>query len=197
MLLWNSPPSGNCYKVRLLLAHLNLSYETIDVDVTSDIPEELQRLNPAGQVPLLILDDGRALAESNAILWHLAQQTKYLADEPVERQEVLRWLFFEQNAHEPNIATSRFIITYAKTAERFGPVLEYLARRGHAALAAMESQLADRPFFAGRVYSIADIALYAYTHAADEGRFELQLYPRVRAWLDRVRAQPGHVPLRS
>ena len=197
MLLYNSQLSGNCYKVRLLLAHLGLAYERREVSVTdrSDRPELLGNLNPALRVPTLVLDDGRPLAESDAILCYFADGTPYLPDDRYERAQVLQWLFFEQYSHEPNIAVVRFWVAIADAP---APKAELEARRrgGHAALRAIDSHLADgRTFLVGERYTIADIALYAYTHVAPEGGFDLEPYPAVRAWLERVATQPGHVTM--
>lgn len=197
MLLYNSQLSGNCYKVRLLLAHLGLAYERREVSVIdrSDRPELLGDLNPALRVPTLVLDDGRPLAESDAILCYFADGTPYLPDDRYERAQVLQWLFFEQYNHEPNIAVVRFWVAIADAP---APEAELDARRrgGHAALRAMEGHLAEgRAFLVGERYTIADIALYAYTHVAPEGGFDLEPYPAVRAWLERVATQPGHVAM--
>jgi glutathione S-transferase len=197
VLLYNSQLSGNCYKVRLLLAHLGLTYKRREVSVTdrSDRPELLGDLNPALRVPTLVLDDGRPLAESDAILCYFADGTPYLPDDRYERAQVLQWLFFEQYSHEPNIAVVRFWVAIADAP---APEAELEARRrgGHAALRAMEGHLAEgRAFLVGERYTIADIALYAYTHVAPEGGFDLEPYPAVRAWLERVATQPGHVAM--
>ena len=197
MLLYNSQLSGNCYKVRLLLAHLGLAYERREVSVTdrSDRPELLGDLNPALRVPTLVLDDGRPLAESDAILCYFADGTPYLPDDRYERAQVLQWLFFEQYNHEPNIAVARFWVAIDDAP---APAAELEARRrgGHAALRAMDGHLAmGRTFLVGERYTIADIALYAYTHVAPEGGFDLEPYPAVRAWLERVATQPGHVAM--
>ena len=197
MLLYNSPISGNCYKVRLLLAHLGFRYETVDVDVVdrSGRRELLGDLNPALRVPTLVLDDGRPLAESNAILWHLGDGTEYVPEDPYERARVLQWMFFEQNSHEPYIAVVRFWLAYSGTPEAFADQVPARTRGGYAALDAMEQHLADRPFLVGERYSIADISLYAYTHVAHEGEFDLEPYPAIRSWLGRVAAQPRHVTI--
>jgi glutathione S-transferase len=197
MLLYNSAVSGNCYKVRLLLAHLGLPYETTEVDVVdrSSRPELLGGLNPALRVPTLVLDDGRPLAESNAILWYFGDGTSYVPQDPYERAQVLQWMFFEQYSHEPHIAVARFWKTYSGAPERFERQRERLLTGGYAALDAMEKQLDGRGFLVGDLYSIADISLYAYTHVAHEGEFDLEPYPAIRAWLDRVAAQPGHVTI--
>lgn len=197
MRLYNSPVSGNCYKVRLLLAHLGLEYETVEVSVVdrSNRAELLGDLNPALRVPTLVLDDGRPLAESNAILWYLGDGTEYVPEDSYERAQVLQWMFFEQYSHEPYIAVARFWKTYSGRPEHFERQRERLLSGGHAALEAMERHLAGRDFVVGGRYSIADISLYAYTHAAHEGSFDLERYPAIRMWLERVASQPGHVPI--
>jgi len=196
MLLYDSQVSGNCYKVRLLLSKLGLSYERQEVDVIDHTgrSELLGDLNPALRVPTLVLDDGRALAESNAILWYLADGTDYLPDEGFARAKVLQWLFFEQYSHEPYIAVARFWLTIAHSQ----PTEAELAAKhagGYAALAAMERQLGSTSFLAGERYTIADIALYAYTHVAGEADFDLARHPAVSQWLKRVAEQPGHVSI--
>jgi glutathione S-transferase len=196
VLLYNSQVSGNCYKVRLLLAHLGTEYERREVDVVerSNRLELLGDLNPALRVPTLVLDDGRPLAESNAILWYLAQDTRYVPEDPFERAKVLQWMFFEQYSHEPNIAVVRFWVAVADVP---APDSEIEPRRkaGYQALDAMERELATREFLVAGQYTIADIALYAYTHVAGEGGFDLSAYPAIGAWLDRVAAQPRHIPI--
>jgi glutathione S-transferase len=196
VLLYNSQVSGNCYKVRLLLAQLGLAYEHREVDVIdrSNRAELLGDLNPALRVPTLVLDDSRPLAESNAIIWYLATGTPYLPDDHFERAKVLQWLFFEQYSHEPYIAVARFWLAVAKAP----PSQEELAAKqqgGYRALDAMERHLGVATFLVGERYTIADIALYAYTHVADEGGFDLSGYPALHAWLARVAAQPGHVSI--
>lgn len=198
MLLYDSAVSGNCYKVRLLLAQLGLSFERREVDVIdrSNRPELLAGLNPALRVPTLLLDDGRSLAESNAILWYFAKGTSYLPEDPFAQAKVLQWLFFEQYSHEPYIAVLRFWLAIAKLT----PAREELeAKRtgGEAALDALERQLELSPYLVGDAYTIADIALYAYTHVAEEAGFDLTVRPATRAWLERVKAQPRHVPITS
>lgn len=197
MLLYNSPVSGNCFKVRLLMAQLGLAYETVDLSVAdrSNRPEVLGGLNPALRVPTLVLDDGRALAESNAILWYLGDGTAYVPTDPFERAQVLQWQFFEQYDHEPAIAVVRFWVAYSGRPEAFVERLEERRAAGYRALDAMEGHLAGRSFLVGERYSIADISLYAYTHVAHEGGFDLTGYPAITAWLARVAAQPGHLPI--
>jgi glutathione S-transferase len=194
VLLYDSAVSGNCYKVRLLLSQLGIGFERRELDVVdrSNRPDVLGGLNPALRVPTLILDDGRALAESNAILWFFGDGTPLVPTDRYEQAQVLQWMFFEQYDHEPNIAVARFWAHVSSTPPAEG-VLEARLQGGHKALAAMEAHLADREFLIGDTYSIADVALYAYTHVAGEGGFELARYPAVQAWLDRVREQPGHI----
>jgi glutathione S-transferase len=197
MLLYNSAVSGNCYKVRLLLAQLGLEYETVEMSVVdrSNRAEVLGDLNPGLRVPTLVLDDGRPLAESDAILWYFADGTRYLPDDPYEQARVLQWMFFEQYSHEPNIAVARFWLAYSGEPDRYRDQLPARMKGGYAALDAMEGHLEGRSFLVGERYSIADIALYAYTHVADEGEFDLKPYPAIRTWLGRVAAQPGHVTI--
>jgi glutathione S-transferase len=197
VLLYNSAVSGNCYKVRLLFAHLGIEVETVDVSVVdrSNREELLAALNPGLRVPTLVLDDGRPLAESNAILWYFGDGTEYVPDDRYERAQVLQWQFFEQYSHEPNVAVARFWLSYSGDPERYADRLPERMQGGYAALDAMERHLGGRDFFVGDRYSIADISLYAYTHVAHEGDFDLGGYPAIRAWLGRVAAQPGHVPI--
>ena len=195
MLLYNNAISGNCYKVRLLFAQLGIEYERREVDVfdRSDRKELLGALNPAWRVPTLVLDDGRVLAESDAILCYFAEGTPYLPEDRFERAQVLQWLFFEQYSHEPFLAILRFYrIAGIEPAEN---ELRDRERAGRAALKAIEGHLAEHRFLVADRYTIADIALYAYTHVAPEGGFELDPFPAIGAWLERVAAQPGHVTI--
>jgi glutathione S-transferase len=197
MLLYDSRVSGNCYKVRLLLAQLGVEYERREVDVVdrSNRPELLGGLNPALRVPTLVLDDGRPLAESNAILCYFGEGTPLFPADRYERAQMLQWLFFEQYDHEPAIAIVRFWLAYSGRPEAFADRLEERTAAGYRALDAMERHLAGREWLVGSAYSLADIALYAYTHVAHEGGFSLEPYAAVRAWLARVAAVPGHVPI--
>jgi glutathione S-transferase len=195
MLLYNAPISGNCYKVRLLLAQLEIEYERREVDVfdRSDRLELLGELNPALRVPTLVLDDGRTLAESDAILYYFADGTEYLPADRYERAQVLQWMFFEQYSHEPFIAVARF---WAMAGiHRPEEELQTKRQGGEAALAALDKHLTGRAFLVGERYTIADIALFAYTHVAPEGGFALEPYPAVQAWLVRVAAQERHVAI--
>jgi glutathione S-transferase len=182
--------------VRLLLAQLGIPFERREVDVVdrSNRKELLGELNPALRVPTLVFDDGRALAESNAILWYLADSTQYVPTDPWERAKVLQWLFFEQYSHEPQIAVARFWL-HVLGAPPSQQALAEKHRLGYLALDALEQGLDGREFLVGDRYSIADVALYAYTHVAGEAGFELERYPAIRAWLPRVAGQPGHVTI--
>jgi glutathione S-transferase len=197
MLLYDSPPSGNCYKVRLLLAHLGIPYERRFVDVVdrSNRPEILGGLNPALRVPTLVLDDGRPLAESGAILWYFAEGTRLVPEDAYERAQVLQWMFFEQYDLEPSIAVVRFWVAYSGRPEVFESERPAKMKAGDRALKALDRHLDGRRWLVGEAFSLADIAVYGYTHVAEEGGFTLDPYPAVRAWLDRVAAEPGHVPI--
>ena len=199
MLLYNSPISGNCYKVRLLLAHLGIPYETRFVDAVDRTlsRDELEGLSPTRRVPTLVLDDGRPLAESNAIVWYLGEGTRFVPADAYARAQMLQWMFWEQYEHEPAIAVLRFLKTYSGHPEWYEAQREQLDKRGTKALDAMEGHLGEREWFAGHAMSLADIVLYAYTHAAGEGGFDLEPYPAVRAWLGRIAAEPGHVPIEA
>lgn len=189
--------SGNCYKVKLALEQLQVPYRWVEVDSTKGgtrTPEYLA-MNPNGKVPTLQLEDGSFLPESNAILWYLAEGTPLAPADRVTRARALQWMFFEQYSHEPYIAVARFILYYLPPDSPRRAELARLHERGAQALGVMETQLAKAPFFAGGRYSVADIALYAYTHCAADGGFDLAPYPSIRAWLERVRAQPRHVKM--
>jgi glutathione S-transferase len=194
--LYDYLESGNGYKVRLLLHQLGIPYERVELDILKGETRTAAFLarNPNGRIPLLELEDGSHLAESNAIQFYLAEGTPLLSDDPLERARTLQWMFFEQYSHEPYIAVVRFWIHAGQTPGREDEI-EARRTRGYEALGVMERHLSAEPFFAGGRYSIADIALYAYTHVAHEGGFELGRFPAVRAWLARVRGQPRHVPI--
>ena len=197
--LYNSQLSGNCYKVRLLLTLLGIPFERIELDVVdrSNRPEILGGKNPALRVPTLELEDGTYLAESNAILWYFADGTRYLPDDKLERARVLQWLFFEQYDVEPNLAVARFWVSILGKRDQYAGRLEEKWNAGHRALAGMARHLDGRAYLVGDRLSIADIALYAYTHVAEEGGFDLGRYPAIRGWLARVADQPGHVPMQA
>jgi glutathione S-transferase len=195
--LYDFLPSGNGYKVRLMLSQLGRPFQLVEFDILKGetrTPEYLAK-NPDGRIPLLEFEDGRRLAQSNAILFHLAEGTPFLPADPWERALVLQWLFFEQYSHEPNVATVRFWVHELDRGadEAWAERIAEKREKGYAALDVMERHLATHRFFVGERYSIADIALYAYTHVAPEGEFDLGRYPAIRAWLDRVADQPGHV----
>jgi glutathione S-transferase len=189
--------SGNCYKVKLALEQLAKPYRWVEVDSSKGGTQTREFLarNPNGKVPTLQLEDGSYLPESNAILWYLAEGTPLLPADRLGHARALQWMFFEQYSHEPYIAVARFILRFLPADHPRRAELPRLAERGRHALGVMEQHLAKEPFFAANRYTVADISLYAYTHCARDGGFDLQPYPRLRAWLERVRAQPGHVPL--
>jgi glutathione S-transferase len=197
MHLFDNLDSGNGYKVRLLLAQLGQPYDwtNLDLDAGATRTPEFLRRNANGRIPTLELDDGTHLAESNAILFYLAEGSGFLPADRLGRAQVLQWMFFEQYSHEPFVATPRFIVRHLPAGHaRYAELPERLAK-GRAALAVMETHLAGRRFFVAEHYTIADIALYAYTHVAHEGGHDLAPYPSVRAWLGRVAAQPRYVEL--
>jgi len=194
--LYDYLPSGNGYKVRLLLRQLGIPFERVEMDILrgeTRTPEFLAK-NPNGRIPTLELEDGSHLAESNAILCYLADGTPFLPADRLDRARVLQWMCFEQYSHEPNIATVRFWYHSELTDERRA-LLPAKRQLGEAALRVMDEHLRTRRFFVGEGYTVADIALYAYTHVADEGGFDLAPHGAIRGWLERVRAQPGHVPI--
>jgi glutathione S-transferase len=189
--------SGNCYKVKLLLTQLAQPFQWANVDILkheSRTPEYLEK-NPNGKIPLLEIEPGIYLAESNAILHYLSAGTPLLPSDRLLHAQVLQWLFFEQYSHEPYIATARYIVRYLGSPPDYAKTLAQRRAPGYAALDVMEGHLATRPFFVGARYTIADIALYACTHVAHEGGFELSRYKSVNAWLERVRNQRDHVPM--
>jgi glutathione S-transferase len=195
MKLYNVAYSGNSYKVRLLLAQLGLPYETIEVDILNggSRTAEFLKINPNGRTPVLD-DNGFLLAESNAILAYLAHRTKYLPDDRKKSALIFQWMFFEQYSHEPYIATSRFWLQHKPDSPEKVALLESKRDSGWAALKVMEDHLSKNDFFVGD-YSIADIGLFAYTHVSHEGGFPLDQFPNIRKWIDRVKAQPGFVPM--
>ncbi len=190
--------SGNGYKVRLLLSHLGLEHRRVELDILrgETHTDAFLAKNPNGRIPLLELADGRVLAESNAIQFYLAEGTPYLPDDAYERAQVLQWMFFEQYSHEPYIAVLRFW-TFSGQLDEHAHEIDERKQRGDQALGVMEQHLAKRSFFVAERYGLADIALYAYTHVADQGGFDLAPYPAIRRWLERVRSQAGHVLLEA
>ncbi|MGH7865651.1 MAG: glutathione S-transferase family protein [Candidatus Binataceae bacterium] len=195
--LYDYLPSGNGYKVRLLLTQLGIAFQRIEVAIFQGESRTAQFLAkfPNGRIPAIEFDDGRTLFESNAIMSYFADGTRFLPTGGFERAQVLQWMFFEQYSHEPNIATLRSWLHYAGLNDERRAVLEAKRKLGYDALGVMELHLKNRNWFVGERYSIADIALYAYTHVADEGGFEMSRFPAIQMWLDRVRAQPGHIPI--
>jgi glutathione S-transferase len=198
MKLYGMIDSGNCYKPRLLMAKLGLAFTNVEVSShTGDTrkPDYVAK-NPNAMVPLLELDDGRRLAESNAILLYLAEGTRFLPADKFERALAYQWLFFEQYSHEPYVAVRKALLTFPERARDATPErLALTLERGNKALGVMNKHLEHHAFFAGSAFSVADIALYAYTHTAGQGGFELGDYPAVAAWLTRVEADPGHVTM--
>jgi len=196
--LYSMQRSGNSYKVRLALAQLQTPYRLVEINILrgeSRTPEFLAR-NPNGQIPLLEVAPGRYLAESNAILWYVAGGTPLAPEDRVDRAEALQWMFFEQNSVEPNIGAANFWLTLVKGGRELQRhAVEDWMQDGYAALGVMENHLKDHRFFVGERYTIADIALYAYTHIAHECDYDLETFPAVREWLARVAAEPGHVPM--
>jgi len=189
--------SGNCYKLKLLLTQLGQAFDWIETDITkgqSRTAEFLAR-NPNGKVPTLELPDGSFLPESNAILFYLAEGTPFLPADRMGRARALQWMFFEQYSHEPFIATVRYWVHILGKRDEYAAQIAERTPKGYAALDVMEQHLGRQDFFVPGGYSIADIALFAYTHVAGEGGFELARYPKIRAWFDRVRAQPNFVPM--
>jgi glutathione S-transferase len=194
MQLFDYLDSGNGYKVRLLLAQLGLAYRWTELDIDAGETREPKFLkrNPNGRIPTLELDDGTNLAESNAILWYLAEGTPFVPGDRLGRAQVLQWMFFEQYSHEPYVATPRYIVKHFSPDHARRAELPDRLAKGRAALAVMDQHLEARSFFVAERYSIADIALYAYTHVAHEGGHDLRPYANVRSWLVRVAAQPRH-----
>lgn len=197
-ILYSMIDSGNCYKPRLLMAKLGIPFAIIEVSSHTGAtrrPDYVAK-NPNAMVPLLELDDGRRIAESNAILLYLAEGTRFLPADRYERALCYQWLFFEQYSHEPYIAVRKALLTFPERARDATPErLALTLERGNKALGVMNRRLAESRFFAGGTFSIADIALYAYTHTAEQGGFQIDAYPAVAEWLTRVEADPGHVPM--
>ena len=198
--LYDYLPSGNGYKVRLVLRQLGLPYELVELDIkhgATRTPEFLAK-NPNGRIPLLEIAGRGYLAESHAIIAYLAEGSALVPADSLDRARMWQWMCFEQYNLEPNIGSARFwLASLGKTEAELGEKLEEKRRNGQAALAVLEHGLAGREFLVGERYSLADIALYAYTHVAPEGGFALDAYPAIRAWCARIAAQPGHVPITS
>jgi glutathione S-transferase len=195
--LYDYLDSGNGHKIRLLLSQLATPYRLVELDIMKGETRTTEFLakNPNGRIPTLQLEDGTFLAESGAILWYLAEGTPFVPSDRLGRAQVLQWMFFEQYSHEPYVATSRFIVRHFPADSPRRAELPDRMKRGYDALGVMEKHLAKNRFFVGERYTIADIALYAYTHVADEGSFDLSRFPNVIAWLGRVKDQPKYVPI--
>ncbi|MBD6616281.1 glutathione S-transferase family protein [Komarekiella sp. 'clone 1'] len=195
--LYDFLPSGNGYKIRLLLTQLGMPFDRVEVNILKGetrTPEFLSK-NPNGKIPTLEIEPGKYLAESNAILVYLSECTEFLPYDRFSRSQVLQWLFFEQSSHEPFIATSRFWISILGKAEEYREAIEQKRKPGYAALSLMENHLTSHIFFVGERYTIADIALFAYTHVADEGGFDLTQFPAIQGWIERVKAQPRYISI--
>ncbi len=196
--LYSMQRSGNSYKVRLALARLGIDYELVEIDILqgeSRTPEFLAK-NPNGQIPLLEVAPDRYIAESNAILWYVAIGTPLAPEDRIARAEALQWMFFEQHSLEPNIGAAYFWLALIKGGRELQRhALDDWLENGYHALGVMDAHLTRNPFFVGGRYTIADIALYAYTHVAEQCDFDLSRYPHVRAWLARIAAEPAHVPM--
>jgi glutathione S-transferase len=189
--------SGNGYKIRLLLTQIGMPFERVEVNITKDESRTSEFLskNPNGKVPVLEVEPGKYLAESNAIMVYLSEGTEFLPYDRFLRAQVLQWLFFEQYSHEPYIATSRFWISILGKAKEYHEAIEQKREPGYASLRVMERHLSERTFFVGERYTIADICLFAYTHVADEGGFDLTQFPAIQSWIERVKSQPGHISI--
>ena len=195
--LFDFLPSGNCYKIRLLLTQLGIPFERINVDITKGEtrnPDFLSK-NPNGKIPILEVNPGQYLAESNAILIYLSEGTEYLPYDRWQRAQVVQWLFFEQFSHEPYIAIPRFWISILQTHEEHRAEIEQRHQHGYAALQLIENHLQTNNFLVGGRYSIADISVFAYTHVAPEGGYDLTPYPAIGAWIDRIKSQPGYIDI--
>ena len=197
MKIYGDVNSGNCYKVKLVAEQVKCAYEWIAVDILNGETKTpaFTTLNPAGKIPVLITNEGDLLAESNAIIWYLAKGTKLLPDDHFDQAKILQWLFFEQYMHEPYIATARFIQRYLGNPESRQEELQAKRKKGYEAIAVMEGHLSCHDFFVGDAYSIADVALFAYTHVAEEGGFSLTDTPHIRRWIDQVSKQEAFIKL--
>ena len=194
--LYEYSPSGNCYKIRLLLTQLNIPFERLEIDIIkreSRTPEFLIK-NPNGRIPVLEIEPDIFLFESNAIMFYLSETTEFFSTDKFERAQVMQWLFFEQYSHEPFIATSRFWYMTGK-AEEYREALQQKQAPGYTALGVMEQHLENHAFFVGDRYTIADIGLFAYTHVAGEGGFDLTRFPAIQSWIERVKNQPRYISI--
>ena len=195
--LYEFSSSGNCYKLRLAMTQLGIAFRRIEKDITRGETRtaDFLAINPNGRIPVLVTPEGQVLPESNAALWYLARESQFMPKDAFQQAQVMQWMFFEQYNHEPNIATSRYWIHVLGEREKYAEALLEKQQKGHDALGVMEAHLSGRDFFVGSDYSIADIALYAYTHVADQGGFSLDAYPEIRGWLERVERQPVYVSM--
>lgn len=195
--LYDFLPSGNGYKIRLLLTQIGIPFERIETNILEGENRTSRFLsrNPNGKVPVLEIEEGKYLAESNAILMYLSEGTEFLPYDRFLKAQVLQWLFFEQYSHEPFIATSRYWISILGKADEYKGALQEKHKLGYVALEVMENHLTEKTFFVGERYTIADIALFAYTHVADEGGFDLSKFKAIRAWIERVKAQPRYIAI--
>lgn len=197
MIIYGDVDSGNCYKIKLLLSLLNIHHRWIHVDILNKDTQtaEFLSLNPNGKIPVLVLDDGRVLSESNAILGYLAEGTELIPADPYMKAKMYQWMFFEQYSHEPFIAVARFINKYLGLAPERIEEYHKLQPKGHKALSIMNKALVGHDYLVGNKFTIADIALYAYTHVAEEGGFDLKLYPNIQEWCQRIQKYPKYVSM--
>lgn len=195
--LYNFPPSGNCYKLRLLLTQLQIPFELISVNLLNQetrLPEFLQK-NPSGKVPVLEIEPHIFLTESNSILLYLSEETDFFPVDQLEKNQVFKWLFFEQFSLGANLSRPRFWISILKQPEKFTSLISYHQGLGKAGLEVMEKHLADHSFFVGERYTIADIALYSYSHMAHQGGYDMSQFPKIQEWCDRVASQPNYITI--
>lgn len=197
MIIYGDVDSGNCYKIKLLLSLLNINHRWIHVDILNKDTQtaEFLSLNPNGKIPVLVLDDGRVLSESNAILGYLAEGTELIPADPYMKAKMYQWMFFEQYSHEPFIAVARFINKYLGLPSERIEEYHKLQPKGHKALSIMNKALVEHDYLVGNKFTIADIALYAYTHVAEEGGFDLKLYPNIQEWCQRIQKYPKYVSM--
>lgn len=196
--LYDFLPSGNCYKIRLLLNQLGIKYERVNIDILSKesrTPEFL-KINPNGRTPVLY-HDGKYLAESNAILWYLASNSTFIPNDDYEQALALQWMFFEQFSHEPHIASARYWVSILKAEDEYKEQLKVKMQLGYAALDVMELHLENNHYFVANQYSIADIALYAYTHVAEEGNYYLSGYSQIKGWFNRIENQKNYISIKQ
>ncbi len=195
MKIYGDIQPGNCYKIKLLTALLEIEHEWVEINILANetLSESFLKINPSAKIPVLELDDGRFLSESNAILNYLASDTDLLADDPYEYAKIQQWQFFEQYSHEPFIAVARFIAKYLGLPEHRRTDYESKQEAGHKALKVMNQQLKRTPYLTGSKLTTADISLYGYTHVAGEGGFDLTQYPALQQWIDRIQSHPNYV----